>query len=65
MYELIIYVDAFTYAHRNVIEQVRMHSACMRMFVRKYSEVRLIVLVTFSLLSFYRSSAICNTVHRK
>jgi hypothetical protein len=46
MYELIIYVDALTYVHRNIIEQVCAHNACMS--VRTYSQVRFIVLVVFS-----------------
>jgi len=40
MYELIIYVDAFMYVHRNVMEKVRLYNAFM--FVRKYPEVRFI-----------------------
>jgi hypothetical protein len=48
MYELIIYIDAFTYVHRNVMENngAHMHNACK--FVRMYSQVRFIVLVGFS-----------------
>jgi len=46
MYELIIYVDAYTNVHRNVMEQVRMYNACM--FVWMFPQVRFIALVRFS-----------------